>query len=96
VSTPAVAPAGLAEKPADARATEDLYARLLGEVYGLQLAAEGLLDPRDAVVSVVRPGKGGFNVGLMLNTDALIAELPKSETEATGAGEHGVMGRMGL
>jgi len=34
---------------------EARYVRLLREVYGIQLAHEGLLDPADAVISVVRP-----------------------------------------
>ncbi len=55
MDTPATAPPDLAERSSDDDSTERLYVRLLKETYGLQLANEGLLDPADAVVSVVRP-----------------------------------------
>lgn len=67
METPATAPAALAEQSDSPEATEALYVRLLMEVYGLQLAPEGLIDPSDAVISVVRPqslaAKGRLEVG---------------------------------
>ena len=59
---------------------EELYVRLLKEVYGLQLADEGLLDPADAMVSVVRPqslaAKARLEVGDVIESvdDAKILE----------------------
>ena len=54
MQTPAEAPEALKNPPADeSKAT--LYTRLLEDVYGIQLASEGLLDSDDATVSVVRP-----------------------------------------
>jgi len=42
-------------RPTDPAELERLYNTLLANVYGLQLAHQGLLDPDDAVISVVRP-----------------------------------------
>jgi mono/diheme cytochrome c family protein len=55
METPAAQPNGLSERSASDEAEEARYVRLLREVYGIQLAERGLLDPTDAVVSVVRP-----------------------------------------
>jgi hypothetical protein len=55
LETPTAAPEALQDKPLDLKAVEALYARLLQEVYGFQVARQGLVDPAEAVVSVVRP-----------------------------------------
>ncbi len=55
LETSTAAPEALHDKPSDLKAIDALYARLLQEVYGLQLAHQGLVDPAEAVISVVRP-----------------------------------------
>jgi mono/diheme cytochrome c family protein len=71
MDTPATRPAELTEPVASVADEEARYVRLLREVYGIQLAHEGLLDPTDAVISVVRPqspaAKARIEVGDVLS-----------------------------
>lgn len=67
LATPAEAPAVLADPAAAESLTqEERYAKALMEAYGLQLAAEGLLDPSEASISVVRPETAGAKAGLQV------------------------------
>ncbi len=67
MATTAELPAGLKEKPADAKGIKTLYTQLLKEVYGLQLSEKGLFNADEAMISVVRPetaaAKAQFQVG---------------------------------
>ncbi|MEX0977628.1 MAG: PDZ domain-containing protein, partial [Pirellulales bacterium] len=67
LATPGEAPAALQKKPVEPAALERFYNDLLLETFGLQLAQRGLIDPEEAVVSVVRPqspaAKAGLEVG---------------------------------
>ncbi|MEX0678993.1 MAG: PDZ domain-containing protein [Pirellulales bacterium] len=68
MATPAEMPEDLKkDRPSDPVELEQRYNKLLKTVYGLQLAQQGLLDPEDAVVSVVRrespAAKAGLDVG---------------------------------
>jgi len=56
MQTPAEAPAALQEKPdASLTTAEQRYDAVLQEVYGLQLAPQGIVHEQDAVVAVIRP-----------------------------------------
>ncbi len=67
LQTPAAAPEVMADASAASTATkEELYIRALKDAYGLQLAAEGLLDPAEATISVVRPEMAGAKANLQV------------------------------
>jgi len=64
LKTPAEIPPDLKDAPPT---DEEQRRKALASVYGLELAEQGLIDPRDVVVSVVRPlspaAHAGFQVG---------------------------------
>ena len=72
VATPDEKPEALNKKPADAEQLAALYADVLREAYGLQLAPHGLLEENEAVVSVVRPESPAAKAGLQV-ADRIVA-----------------------
>jgi hypothetical protein len=64
LQTPDEKPPALAEAPADPDERQEYYAKVLEETYGLQFAREGLLNPDDAMISVVRPETPGAKAEL--------------------------------
>lgn len=67
LATPADRPAALDQKPAGGEELATFYSEQLHEIYGIRLAQRGLIDPDEAVISVVRPeslaAKAGLQVG---------------------------------
>ncbi len=65
LQTPDEKPAALAEAPDDPEERQTYYAKVMEETYGLQLAAQGLFNPDDAMISVVRPQTPGAKAELI-------------------------------
>jgi cytochrome c2 len=84
LATPGEVPAALQKKPDEPAKLERFYNDLLLESYGLQLAQRGLLDPEEAVVSVVRPqspaAKAGLEVGDGISEIGNVKILNKNST----------------
>jgi mono/diheme cytochrome c family protein len=67
LATPAERPEALSKEPAEGVSLERHYNNLINEIYGLQLAQHGLIDPNEAVISVVRAETPGAKAGLIVS-----------------------------
>jgi cytochrome c2 len=67
LETPAERPEALSKEPAEGITIERHYNNLINEIYGLQLAQHGLIEPNEAVVSVVRAETPAARAGLVVS-----------------------------
>ncbi len=72
LETPSERPEGLDKEPEKGITVERHLNNLIQEIYGLQLAQQGLVDPDEAVVSVVRPETPAAKAGMIVS-DAIIS-----------------------
>ncbi len=72
LETPTERPEALSQQPPADVSLERHYNNLILEIYGLQLAQQGLITPEEAVVSVVRAESPAAKAGLNVS-DAILA-----------------------
>jgi cytochrome c2 len=71
LETPAERPELLNQQPGEDQTLEQHYNDLMQEVYGLKLAQQGLIEPNEAVVSVIRPESAAAKAGLRVSDTIL-------------------------